>query len=514
MQLDRAKVISVIRADREARSHTTAKPCSGNARIWFSRNRREYGVLSDLHALIGVPRCQSGKRVAIGDKTRTGVDETADLYYYHARMRLCPTVLLAAILAASYAEAGQDWPQFRGPHGDGTSTARNVPLTWGESNHIAWKAVIPGRGRSSPVVKKDRVWLTTALEQGVIRANIKSDDMQTAEHVTLQALCLDAKRGKELWRTTLFEVDKPAPVHWFNSWATPSPVVEKGRLYCDFGTFGTACLDANDGKILWQSRLPLDHQVGPGSSPILWRDMLILVRDGRDAQYVAALDKHNGHTVWKTDRPPLDTSAGELKKCFSTPLLIENGKRVQLISTGARWVVSYDPNTGKELWRLRHGEGFSNGSCPVFSHGMAILATGCMRADLLAVNVDGTGEIPATNVTWRITQQVPVMSSPTLSGDEVYWVSDDGLASCADVRTGQIHWQKRVGGRQLASPLGAEDRVYFFGQDGKTTVIRAGRQFEKLAENQLPGPVAATPAIVDGAIYLRTDTHLYRIQGE
>ena len=260
--------------------------------------------------------------------------------------------------------------------------------------------------------------------------------------------------------------------------------------------------------------MPLDHQVGPGSSPILWRDMLILVRDGRDAQYVAALDKHNGHTVWKTDRPPLDTSAGELKKCFSTPLLIENGKRVQLISTGARWVVSYDPNTGKELWRLRHGEGFSNGSCPVFSHGMAILATGCMRADLLAVNVDGTGEIPATNVTWRITQQVPVMSSPTLSGDEVYWVSDDGLASCADVRTGQIHWQKRVGGRQLASPLCAEDRVYFFGQDGKTTIIRAGRQFDKLAENQLPGPVAATPAIVDGAIYLRTDSHLYRIQGE
>ena len=429
-------------------------------------------------------------------------------------MRLCPTVLLAAILAAGHADAGQDWPQFRGPHGDGTSAARNVPLTWSESNNIAWKVAVPGRGRSSPVVIGDLVWLTTALEQGVIRTNIKSDDMQTAEHVTLQAVGLDAKQGKELWRTTLFEVDKPAPVHWFNSWATPSPVIEKGQLYCDFGTFGTACLDARDGKILWQTCLPLDHQVGPGSSPVLWRDLLVLVRDGRDAQYVTALDKQTGRTVWKTDRPPIDTSKGDLKKCFTTPLLIASGKGTQLLSPGARWVVSYDPDTGKELWRQRHGEGFSIGSCPVFSHGLAIFSTGCMRPQFLAVNIDGTGEIPATNVVWRITQQVPVMSSPVVSGEEMYWVSDDGMASCADPRTGEIYWQKRAGGRTFASPLYAEGRVYFFAQDGKTTVIRAGRQFEKLAENQLQGPVVATPAIVDGTIYLRTDTHLYRIQDQ
>ena len=309
-------------------------------------------------------------------------------------MRLCPTVLLAAILAAGHADAGQDWPQFRGPHGDGTSAARNVPLTWSESNNIAWKVAVPGRGRSSPVVIGDRVWLTTALEQGVIRTNIKSDDMQTAEHVTLQAVGLDAKQGKELWRTTLFEVDKPAPVHWLNSWATPSPVIEKGRLYCDFGTFGTACLDARDGKILWQICLPLDHQVGPGSSPVLWRDLLVLVRDGRDAQYVAALDKQTGRTVWKTDRPPIDTSNRDLKKCFTTPLLIASGKGTQLLSPGARWVVSYDPDTGKELWRQRHGEGFSIGSCPVFNHGLAIFSTGCMRPQFLAVNIDGTGGNP------------------------------------------------------------------------------------------------------------------------
>jgi outer membrane protein assembly factor BamB len=423
-------------------------------------------------------------------------------------------VLLATALMASHADADQNWPQFRGPHGDGTSAARNVPLTWSESNNIAWKVAVPGRGRSSPVVMEDRVWLTTALEQGLIRTNIKSDDMQTAEHVTLQAVCLDAKQGKELWQTTLFEVDKPAPVHWFNSWATPSPIVEKGRLYCDFGTFGTAGLDAQDGKILWRTSLPLDHQVGPGSSPALWGDLLVVVRDGMDAQYLAALDKRTGHTVWKTDRPPINTSRGDLKKCFSTPLLIRSGKGEQLISTGARWIVSYDPSTGKELWRLRHGEGFSNGSCPVFGHGRVIFSTGCMKAHLLAVDAGGTGEIQATNVAWRITQQVPVLSSPTVGGDDIYWVSDEGMASCADAQTGEIYWQKRVGGRTFASPLCAEGRVYFFAQDGKATVIRAGRQFEKLAENQLQGPVVATPAIVDGAIYVRTDTHLYRIQNQ
>jgi outer membrane protein assembly factor BamB len=426
-------------------------------------------------------------------------------------MRLCPTVILAVILAAGHAAAEQDWPQFRGPRGDGTSLARNVPLTWNESNNIAWKVAVTGRGRSSPVVMEDRVWLTTALEQGLIRTNIKGDDMQMAERVTLQAVCLDAAQGKELWRTTLFEIDKPAPVHRYNSWATPTPIVGAGRLYCDFGTFGTAAVNATNGEVEWRTRLPLEHQVGPGSSPALWDYLLILVRDGMDAQFLEALDTRTGQMVWKTDRPPIDTSRIDLKKCFTTPLLVGTGKETQMMSTGARWIVSYDPKTGKERWRLRHGEGFSNGSCPVFSHGRVIFSTGCMKAHLLAVDASGTGEIPATNIAWRVTEHVPVLSSPTVGGGEVYWVSDEGMASCADARTGEILWQKRVGGRTFASPLFAEGRVYFFAQDGKATVVRAGRQFEKLAENQLEGPVVATPAIVDGAIYLRTDTHLYRI---
>jgi len=420
-------------------------------------------------------------------------------------------VLLATVLAASVDGAEDNWPQFRGPHGDGTSTATKLPLVWSETNNIVWKVAVPGRGRSSPVVLGDRIWLTTALEQGARRTRIGSDDMQTAEHVTLKAVCLNRTNGKIIWETTLFDVDRPAPVHWLNSWATPTPVVEPGRLYCDFGTFGTACVDSKTGKVLWQQRLPLDHQVGPGSSAVLWQNLLLLVRDGRDAQYVTALDKKTGQTVWKTDRPPIVTPSTDLRKAFSTPLLVRTGGRMQMITPGPHWIVSYDPATGKEFWRARHGPGFSFGSCAVVGQGMAFFSTGCFKPELWAIRVDGEGDVTGTHVAWKCPRQVPVMSSPVLGGDELYWVSDDGMACCADARSGQMHWQERLGGAHLASPVFAEGRVYFFGQDGKATVLKAGKQFEKLAENHVEGTVVATPALLDRTILLRTDSHLYRI---
>jgi outer membrane protein assembly factor BamB len=384
-------------------------------------------------------------------------------------------------------------------------------LQWSETNNIAWKISIPGRGCSSPIILGDRIWLTTALEQGTKRTRIGPDDMQTAEHVTLKAVCLDRAEEKTIWETTLFEVANPDPVHWFNSWATPTPVVEPERLYCDFGTYGTTCLDAKTGKVLWQQQLPLDHQVGPGSSPVLWRDLLILVRDGRDAQYVTALDKNTGQTVWKTERPPIKVDSGNLKKSFVTPFVVGDATHAQLVAPTAHWVVSYEPSSGKELWRAKHGTGFSIGSCPVFTHGMAIFSTGCMKAQLLAVRVDGEGDVTSTHVAWKTLRQVPVMSSPVVVGEEIYWASDDGMLTCADTPSADIHWQERLGCLHLASPLSAEGRVYVFAQDGRATVIKAGKQFEKLAENQLEGPLVATPALVNGAVFIRTDSFLYRI---
>ena len=417
---------------------------------------------------------------------------------------------IAAVMRADAAEL--NWPQFRGPRGDNVAEKADPPMAWSETHNIAWKVAIPGRGRSSPVLLGQSVWLTTALEQGVHRTRMGSDDMQTAEHVTLKAVSVDAATGKILWETMLFDVEKPDPVHWLNSWATPTPVVEPGRLYCDFGTFGTACLDAKTGKILWQKHLALSHQVGPGSSPILYQNLLILVRDGRDAQYVTALDKQTGETVWKTNRPPINAPRGDLKKSFCSPLVFQSGGRTQMVVPGPHWVVSYDPLTGKEFWRARHGEGFSIGASAVFGDSLVFFSTGCFKPQLFAIRTDGEGDVTATHVAWKSLRQIPIMPSPVLVGDELYWVADDGMASCAEAKTGTIHWQERLGGAHLATPLFAAGRLYFFGQNGKTTVLKAGKQFERLSENSLPGNVAATPAVSGKTLFYRTDTHLFRIE--
>jgi outer membrane protein assembly factor BamB len=423
---------------------------------------------------------------------------------------------VAAVVASEAgiaAAAENNWPQFRGPRGDSVAAAdADPPLVWSETNNLAWKVALPGRGRSSPVLLGDHIWLTTALEQGIRRTRIGSDDMQTAEHVTLKALCLNRARGTILWEVRLFDVDQPDPVHWLNSWATPTPVIEPGRLYCDFGTFGTVCLDAETGTVIWKQRLPLDHQVGPGSSPVLHQNRLILVRDGRDAQYVTALDTSTGQTVWRTSRPPLKSSSNNLKKSFCSPLIFQSGSRLQMVVPGPQWVVSYDPLTGQEIWRARHGEGFSIGASAVFGHGLVFFSTGCFKAELCAIRADGEGDVTATHFAWRSLRQIPVMPSPVLVGNEIYWVSDDGMACCADARTGTLHWQERIGGAHLASPLAAAGRLYCVSQSGKTTVLKAAKEFDRLAENTIEGTVVATPAIVGPTLFLRTDTYLYCIQ--
>ena len=425
--------------------------------------------------------------------------------------RLVAIVLAACAGVATGVEG--DWPQFRGPGGDGLAAkTADPPVEWSKEKNITWKVRIPGRGRSSPVILGKRIWLTMAAERGVQRKRIGPDDMQTAEHVTIGAVCVDRATGKILWQVTLFDVAKPDPVHWLNSWATPTPVVESGRLYCDFGTFGTACLDAGTGKLIWKRRLPLDHQVGPGSSPVLHGERLVLVRDGRDTQYITALDKSNGRTVWKTNRPPLKASSTSYLKSFSTPLVISSGGRTQMIVPGAQWIVSYDPASGKEIWRARHGRGFSLSSRPVVAHGMVYFTTGAVRGQLWAIRIDGRGDVTGTHVAWKATRQIPVISSPIVVGNEIYWVSDRGTASCVDARSGKLIWQQRLGGHYLASPLCAGGRLYFLNAEGTTTVLKAGRQFAPIATNLLQGPVMATPAMVGRTLFLRNDTHLYRIE--
>ncbi len=411
-----------------------------------------------------------------------------------------------------FAARAGDWPRFRGPAGDGVSTAAGLPLTWSPTQNVAWAAAVPGRGYSSPVILGNRLWLTTATETNLRHFVLGPDSVQQPDRAGFGAVCLDRATGGILWHTEVFSLDKPDPVHDLNSYATPTPAVEPGRLYCDYGTFGTACLDAETGKVLWNKRLPLDHQVGPGSSVILYKDLLMLVRDGRDQQYVTALDKRTGETAWKTERPPLDAPDGAQRKSFSSPLLIDGGGRAQMVVVGAQWAVSYEPDSGKEIWRVRHGKGFSIGTCPVYGRGLLFFGSGAMHPEMWAMRVDGQGDVTATHVVWRSAHQAPVMSSPLLAGEDLYWLSDGGVVSCADAGSGALKWKKSLGRRHMASPLLAEGRLYFVDTTGRTTVIKPGPAYEELAQNLLEGHVVASPAAVDGDLYLRTDDRLYCIR--
>ena len=421
------------------------------------------------------------------------------------------SLTLIAVLALVQSTA--EWPTFRGPTGDGVAPAgAEPPLEWSESRNIVWKVALSGRGRSSPVILGDRIFLTFAREKNLQRKRVGPDDMQSADAVTLGAVCLDRATGKTVWEVALREIPQPDPVHFLNSWATPSPAIVPGRLFCDFGGWGTWCLDPERGTTLWEKKIPLDHQVGPGSSIALAGKLLVLVRDGRDSQVVLALDQATGEQAWRTERPPVAGVHPNARKSFSTALAIESGGRRQLVAVGPHWVASYDPESGRELWRLRHGDGYSIGGVPVFGNGLLLLGTGCPRPSMLAMKVDGTGEQSSTSLAWSSQKSVPMISSPVLLGADVFWNSDDGFLSGADAATGTVRWRSRLGEGTLASPIAAAGRVYFFGREGKTVVVKPGAAFDPLAENKLEGTVIATPAVAGKSLFIRTDTHLYRIE--
>ncbi len=283
-------------------------------------------------------------------------------------------------------------------------------------------------------------------------------------------------------------------------------------MYLSFGSYGTACLDTHDGKLLWQRRdLPCNHFRGPGASPILYENLLILDFDGFDFQYVIALDKATGRTIWKTDRSiDYGTNDGDMKKSFSTPLVIEAAGRLQLISACSKAAFAYDPRTGKELWRVRH-PGFSTAARPVFGGGLLFLNTGFGKADLLAVRPEGEGDLTGSNIVWRQTKSIGSKPSPVFVDGLLYQVHDAGVATCIDAKTGKEVWSKRLGGDFSASPIHAAGRIYFCDENGKTTVVKAARKYEELAANTLDDGCKASPAVAGQSLLLRTKTDLYRI---
>jgi len=427
------------------------------------------------------------------------------------------------LLMSALVQAETDWPQFRGSGGQGHADSHDLPLHWSETEGIVWKSPIVGRGWSSPVVLQGSIWLTTAIEQhaseqqreeflanSLAGTSPMAGALNVAASVSLRAVEVDLKTGEVLREIELFQLDSSAGIHQLNSYASPTPVIEQGRLYCHFGTFGTACLDTTTGETLWHRQFRLEHMVGPGSSPVVCGNLVVLTCDGADQQYIVAVDKHSGETAWRTDRPPIRASEGDFRKAFSTPLLIEATGREQLVIPGAQWFVAYDPASGEELWRVDHGRGFSNVPRPVFDGQLVYLCTGFASDKLLAVRPDGSGDVSATHVAWHKSGQIPHMSSPLLVDQRIYLISDSGVASCLDT-TGQRIWRDRIAGKYSASPLYADGKIYVCSHAGRTTVFAPGDQYQQLAENDLDGAIMASPAVADGDLLLRTDTHLYRI---
>jgi len=415
--------------------------------------------------------------------------------------------LLVLLLTSYPAMSGaENWPQFSGPDGNGHSDAHGLPLHWSETRNVVWKTPIHDRGWSSPVIYGKQIWLTSA-----------SKDSRE-----LFVLCIDRDTGKIIRDWKLFDVAQPQFVHPFNTAASPTPVIEEGRVYITFGSPGTACIDTKKFQVLWERRdIECNHFRGAGSSPILFQNLLLMHFDGSDHQFVMALDKQTGKTVWKTNRsidfqdlnengkPAAD---GDLRKAFATPHVERINGRWEMISLGAKAAYSYDPFTGRELWRVEERGQHSASTRPVVGQGMIFYPTGFSAGQLFAVRTGGEGLITDTHVVWKVTRGVSNKPSILLVDGLIYMIGDTGIASCIDAQTGEQVWQQRIDGEYSASPLYADGRLWFFSEDGKTTVLKPGRVFERVGENHLDEGSLASTAIAGKAFYLRTRTDLYRIQ--
>lgn len=416
-----------------------------------------------------------------------------------------------------YAEA--EWPQFRGPGGQGISTAVALPLTWDESTNVVWKTPIVGEGWSSPVHAAGKIWVTSAtkvtasdeVRQAKIADTMTGKALDVAQTISLWVYAIDEQTGAVLHKIKLADVEDPQPIHSLNSFASPTPVLDGDRLYCHFGDYGTFCVDTMSREIVWNERIPLQHAVGPGSSPLLYEDLLILTCDGLHSQFVVALRAADGSVAWQRERPPIRTDEPEFRKAFCTPLLIHVHGEDQLVIPGAQWFVAYEPQTGKEIWRIDHGSGFSNVPRPTYDGQRVFLCSGFGSEQLWAIRPDGRGDVTDSHVDWKAKKQIPTMPSPVVFGERLYLIDDAGVAQCLDANDGRRVWTKRVGGKFSASPLFADRRLYLCSHEGLTTVIAAGDEYRELAENQLDGRIMASPTVFDDDLLIRTDTHLYRI---
>ncbi len=406
-------------------------------------------------------------------------------------------LLVALVACAAPATlAAEAWSEFRGPSGDGVSRERGLPVEWSETDGVAWKTPIAGKAWSSPVIADGVVWMTNATEDGT----------------RLSAVAVAADSGRVIHDLTLFEPTEPAFCHDFNSHASCTPVLENHRLYAHFGSAGTACIDTDTGAVLWkQEELRCDHHRGPGSSPIIHGNLLIVPFDGFDVQYVAAMETQSGRVVWKRDRGiDYGSDDGDAKKAYGTGTVIEANGRPQVIIPSAGATIAYAPATGEEIWRVNHG-GMNASARPLHGNGLVYLNTGAGGMKMLAVRPDGTGDVTGSGVAWTSPKGSGCRASQVLVGDRLFHIGNAGTATVLDAITGEAVWQKRLGGEFSSSPILADGRIYCPNQEGQTFVVSAAAPYEVIVTNTLDEGCMASPAAYDRALFLRTTGHLYKL---
>jgi outer membrane protein assembly factor BamB len=403
---------------------------------------------------------------------------------------------VCGILAPAQSWAQEYWNQYRGPNGDGTCSLKGLPTIWSNTEHVRWKVPLEGKAWSSPVVWDQQVWLTNATEDGK----------------RLSVVCLDLATGKVVHNKLVYEIEDPQFCIERNSYASPTPVVEKDRIYLHYGAHGTKCLDTNTTEVIWSRQdLPCNHHRGPASSPIVWEDLLILTFDGFDLQYVVALNKATGETVWKTERKfEYGSDNGDVMKAYGTPTVIDTGKRWELISPSAGATAAYDPRTGTELWRVQSG-GMNASGRPVALNGTAFVGTADGGFQFFAVNLGGEGDVTGSHLAWKLTKGYPRYSSPIVAEGLLYMANEQGVITCVEPESGKVVWQRRVGGLFMPSPVFADGKLYFLTEEGTCHVLAPGREFNSLATNTLDGGFMASPAIADKCLILRSKNSVYCI---
>ncbi len=385
------------------------------------------------------------------------------------------------------------WPQFRGPTGQGIAPDATPLLEWSETKNVRWKTEIAGLGHSSPVIWDDQLWVATATTDG--------------KEISL--VCLNRHDGKVVHNVVVLTPEEIDPVHGKNTYASPTPVIAEGRIYAHFGRYGAVAVDTASGEILWKNEeLSFKQSGGPGSSPILYKDLLIITCDGSDQQYTAGLDCATGKIRWKRERSAPYRDQTVTRRAFVTPLVIEHEGRVQMISPAADQCHSLNPETGEELWHIRY-VGYSTVPRPVFGNGIVYICTGYFTPELTAIQVDGSGDVTDSKILWKGKKGIPENPSPLLFEGDVYIVSDDGVASRYDAATGKQTWAKRLGGNFSASPLLAGGHIYCCSEQGETHIIKPGIKPEVVGVNKLPGSHMASPAAVGKDLYLRTEKGIW-----